>query len=284
MTVHRCSSYEYEEMGSCAVWERSPLSGFKGKHVFIKPNLVTPPSPWDVQSVTDYRLLNILLGRLSDAGVKSVIVGCCGFKGQWAKTIKLSRYDKICARHGAQLVCVQEGENFHAYTLLRFPNKEDYLSLYGTKVSDFFLRAEVRINLPKLKIHSLCTMTCAIKNLMGVISPKGAMHPNGSIPILHKRLRDLYALLSPMIDWTLVDGIIGAEYAEQYGVPKKAGVLISGEDMFQVDCEAADVIGMGPEQVWYLHHIHRKDKKPWPDRVSLGLRTVFEGPLSRRAR
>ena len=34
-------------------------------------------------------------------------------------------------------------------------DKSEYLSLYGVKLSNYFLEADVRINLPKMKMHSM---------------------------------------------------------------------------------------------------------------------------------
>lgn len=279
----RLTRYNFDEIMASKVWEGMP--DVAGKRVFIKPNLVTPPTRRDWQSVTSPLLVEALLVKVLEKKPSEIVIGCCGFKGQWEKTIELWNKD-LLSKFGwcdVKLICVQEGENYHKYTLIRFPHKEDYLSLYGVKVSNFVIEADVVINVPKLKVHTMAGMTGAIKNMMGVISPKGTMHPNGSSEILHKRLRDLYALLNKRVSWVLMDGIVGAEYSEQFGVPRKANILISGTDMFEVDCLGAYAIGYYPEEIDYLRYIHNIDKKPWPDLEPLNYnRVFFEKPLTWR--
>lgn len=249
------------------------------RSVFVKPNLVTPPTFWDTQSITHPSVVAAVLSRLRDAGAREIVVGCCGFKGQWERTCELSGYSEMVARYDAKLVCVQDGENYHKYTMVRFDKKGEYLSLFGTKVSDFFLSADVVINLPKMKVHNMAGVTGAIKNLMGVISPKGSMHPGGAETILHKRLRDLYKLLRDRVHWTLMDGIIGAEFAEQYGVPREAGLLISGTDMFQVDWAAAYYMGFPPAGISYLRYIRDAGLSTPPENLPPFPPVFFERPL-----
>jgi uncharacterized protein (DUF362 family) len=263
--IEKINEYNLAKILNLRLWEELPP--VNNKKVFIKPNLVTPPHKNDKHSTTHPIILEALLIKLKENSPASITVGCCGFKDQWEYTIKLNGYGELCAKYDVQLVCLQQGENFHKYTLKRFENKNEYLSLYGTKISDFFLDANVRINLPKMKIHTMASMTGAIKNTMGVISPKGSMHPGGSIEILHKRLCDLYGLMREYVDWTLMDGIIGSEFAEQFGVAKQAGWLISNKDMWMVDCVASGIMGFLPGEVLYLKYIHQKyfSGQPFPE-------------------
>ena len=283
MKITYCSEYNVNDILQADIWEDFP--DCNGKSVFIKPNLVTPPTFWDIQSCTQKEIVEALIIKAKNGGATKIIVGCCGFKNQWDKTIKLSGYEELCNKYEINLVCVQEGENYHKYTLVRFENKQDYLSLFGTKISDYVLNSDVTINAPKMKVHTMAGITGAIKNMMGVISPKGSMHPGGNCEILMKRLRDLWKLMEPKVNWVLMDGIIGAEYSEQFGVPKKASVLISGTCMFEVDCMSAFVMGFIPEQIKYLKIIHDCDKKEYPDFrevLSKNLVSCFEKPLSWR--
>jgi uncharacterized protein (DUF362 family) len=279
LNIVQCNSYDklFDLKSNSPIWQGWPK--VEGKKVFVKPNLGIPPSLWDAQSVTHQKLIDLVLSRLVEEGAKSVVVGCCGYRHQWDKTLAFGGYDLICKKEGTTLICVQDGENFHKYTMVRL---KKYLSLFGTKVSNYLLEADVVINLPKLKVGYLPGFTCAIKNMMGVISPKGTMHPQGSISILMKRLHDLYFLMQPLVDWTMVDGVVGSEYSSIYGVPKKANVLISGNDMWEVDCWAADAMGFDPEFFPYLQYIRKSLERNWPQRLSPKFRTKFELSLGWR--
>lgn len=279
MLIARCESYKLDSVRESQVWDDFPE--VKDKTVFVKPNLVVPPTPQDRQSVTHPRVLEAVLCRLRDGGVGKIIVGCCGFKGQWQKTVELGGYDKVCAKHDAELICVQDGPNYHKYTRKRIED-EGYLSLYGAELSDFVLESDLLINLPKLKVHWMAGITCSIKNMMGIMKGKGGMHPSGASHTLHKRLRDLYVLTRPLVSWILVDGIEGSGYAEHSGVPVRSDVLIAGTDMFEVDCWASQVMGINPEQVGYLKYIKEEDEKDWPVQLDSEWVTRFPLPLTWR--
>lgn len=279
--IAKCDIYDVARILNTDIWQDFP--DVKNKKVFVKPNLVMPPVGPDFWACTHKEVVQAVLIKLQEGGASKIIVGDCGFKDQWDLTIKSSGYDEICKIYDAELICVQEGENFHKYTLKRFENKEDYLSLYGTKISDFVLDSDIVINIPKLKVHSLAGITCAIKNMMGVISPKGSMHPKADPEILHKRLCDLYQLMTPIVNWTLVDGIVGMEYSETFGVNKSADVLISGKDMWEVDSAAAMVMNIPLVEIKYLNYISQKHKEGfWPTSVPETFVTPFEKSLIMR--
>jgi uncharacterized protein (DUF362 family) len=243
------------------IWKDFPE--VKGKKVFIKPNLVMPESPWNRACCTRVEVVSLLIEHLLYLGVTpdNIIVGDCGFKNQWPSTLISTGYDSLLS-YGVNIVCVQEGENYHKYTLCRYPETEGaYLSLYGTKISNFLLESDVVINVPKMKEHKMAGFTGAIKNMMGVIAPKGAMHPNGSSVILHKRLRDLYVIMKDRVQWVLMDGIEVSRYAECYGVPEFLGCLVSGVDMGEVDFYSANQMGISFQDIPYFNYIHQYGNK-----------------------
>ena len=239
----------------------------RNKTIFIKPNLVMPPDRWDKHSITHINVIKIIIEMLQEQRCKEIIIGDCGFKNQWEKTLKLSKYSELEQKYSnLQVIGLQEGSNFHKFSLIRMKSGK-YLSLYGAKLSDYMLNCDVIINVPKLKIHSMALITCCIKNMMGTMAQKGSMHPRANIRILHKRLRDFYFLLKPMVKYCLVDGIIGSEYCEQYGIPKRSNVLIFGDDMWETDCIASQIMGIDPDKVPYLRMIQDTINVKYPELI-----------------
>lgn len=177
-----------------------------------------------------------------------------------------SGYCSLAEEFGKKVdvVALQDGPNFHRFTLVRFPKGGKYMSLYGARISEFVLQCDMIIDVPKLKVHSMAGITGAIKNLMGVMTQKGSMHPRGSIEILHKRLRDLYFLLRPRVKFCLMDGVVGSEYCEQAGVPVNTGLLLSDPDPWRLDCVAAEVMGIAPGGVPYLKYIQNDLGQAFP--------------------
>jgi uncharacterized protein (DUF362 family) len=254
-------TYEYSALPS-SIREGIPV--VKGLKVFIKPNLVCPPTKWDSASTTRVEVVSWMIEALKDLGCGDIWIGDCGFKDQWDYTLELSKYKRLPKKYGVKLIGLQEKENFHKFSLVRFSDKSQYLSLFGARISDHVLECDTIIDMPKMKIHSMAGVTGAIKNMMGVMTQKGNMHPRGNIKILHKRLRDLYFLLRDRVSFVLMDGIEGSEYCEQYGLPIKSGVLVSGTDMWEVDCKASLLMGIHPKNVPYLKYIHQSSDRPYP--------------------
>jgi uncharacterized protein (DUF362 family) len=232
----------------------------RGYKVFVKPNLVCPPTKWDIASTTRVEVISLVIEYLMNNGANDIIVGDCGFKDQWEHTIKISGYDQLPKRYGVQLVGLQEGPRFHEFTLHRFDENRygKYLSLFGAKLSNTMLECDFVINVPKLKVHNMALVTGAIKNMMGTMAQKGSMHPRSSSDILHKRLHDFYFIQKDRVAACVMDGIVGSEFSEQYGIPKPANVLISSEDMWDMDVAAAKILNIYPGEVGYLEYI-RKD-------------------------
>ena len=268
LVISKCTSYDQKELIKSPIWNSIPKS-VKSKKIFIKPNLVTPMTIYDCVSTTRIEVVSVLIEKLLDLGVKKIVVGDCGFKNQWANTCDSTGYGTLPKRYGIKLIGLQEGEDFHKFTLIRFPEKEDYLSLFGAKISDYVLECDAIISVPKMKIHKMARVTGSIKNLMGIMTNKGNMHPRGNADILHKRLRDLYFLLRDRVIFSVLDGIEGSEFSEQCGIFKKSNVLGISNDMWQLDVAMTKMMGINPKGVAYLEYI-RRDLKESFDLVKIG--------------
>ena len=225
----------------------------RGKSVFIKPNAMMPyREPTDTATITDVRIVQGLVDQVRAAGCRSVLVGDCGFKGQWSKTTSSAGYDNLV---GAEVRCLMDtdaadrGEFLHS-------KPGGYLSLHGAEISKLTLACDAWVSVAKMKVHPLSRVTLTIKNLMGVITKgKGNMHPGWSRTTIHKRLRDLYFLLRDRVHLAVIDGVVGLEYSVTHGVPVKSGVVIWGPDPFEVDVLGCRLMGIPPQGVEYLRLI-----------------------------
>jgi uncharacterized protein (DUF362 family) len=266
LRIEKIDSYDLEVLRKAAFWKWLP--DFKNKSVFIKPNLVMPPTIREQATTTHVNIVKVVIEKLKDLGAINIVVGDCGFKGQWKKTITLSGYDSLEKEYGICLIGLQEQPNLHYFTMIRAKGysfntlitDKGYMSLFGFKFSNFALGADCIVNLPKLKKHKMVGITGSIKNLMGIMSEKGSMHPNANEEILHKRLVDLYLTLKDKVIFSLVDGIVASDYAETLGVPVRKNVLIYGDDMFEVDKACAEQWGLDPMNINYLKYINQLSK------------------------
>jgi uncharacterized protein (DUF362 family) len=104
------------------------------------------------------------------------------------------------------------------------------------------------INIPVLKAHCQTRLTCALKNLKGVIpdSEKRRFHSLG----LHKPIAALNKLVKT--DLIIVDAIMGDLTYEGGGNPVEMARIIGGTDPVMVDSYVAGLLGLRPEDVAYI--------------------------------
>lgn len=109
------------------------------------------------------------------------------------------------------------------------------------------------ISVPSLKTHNLAKVTLSMKNMMGVIYPKGIMHGN-----LHKKIPDLVSVLRSKMKFQIIDGIIGSNGSELGGKPIQMDLIIAGEDPVAVDRVGSEIMGRDPDTVKYLIYAEQK--------------------------
>lgn len=115
------------------------------------------------------------------------------------------------------------------------------------------LEADLVVSMPKLKTHHWMGMTCALKNLFGVVPgavygwPKNILHFRG----IENSILDLAATVRPAL--SIVDAVIGMEGdGPIMGTAKTVGCVVMGIDPVAVDATCARMIGLHPEKLAYL--------------------------------
>jgi uncharacterized protein (DUF362 family) len=109
------------------------------------------------------------------------------------------------------------------------------------------------VSMPKLKTHHWAGVTLSLKNMFGIIPgscygwPKNVLHWAG----IDRAILDINAAARP--DFAIVDGIVGMEgNGPIQGTPKRAGVIVLGDDPVAVDATCCRVMGLIPERIKYL--------------------------------
>jgi len=115
------------------------------------------------------------------------------------------------------------------------------------------LRADFVVSMPKLKTHHWAGVTLSLKNMFGIVPggcygwPKNVLHWAG----IDNSILDINAAVRP--DFAIVDGINGMEgNGPIQGTPKRADVLVFGNDPVAVDATCCRIMGLAPEKVRYL--------------------------------
>jgi uncharacterized protein (DUF362 family) len=115
------------------------------------------------------------------------------------------------------------------------------------------LQSDFVISMPKLKTHHWAGMTCAMKNLFGVVPgavygwPKNVLHLHG----IQNSILDLTATVRPR--FAIVDAVTAMEGdGPIMGRPRGLGFIAMGADPVAVDATCARVIGLDPLKLTYL--------------------------------
>ncbi|MDP8255306.1 MAG: DUF362 domain-containing protein [Candidatus Alcyoniella australis] len=114
------------------------------------------------------------------------------------------------------------------------------------------LEADLRINVPKLKSHTLVGLSCAVKNAMGCL-------PGAVKPLFHARfgasMDRLCAMLADIcraadFDCHVVDAVVVRQGGgSQSGTPRRLGLALAGRDPVAIDATAAGLAGWSIDDV-----------------------------------
>lgn len=212
------------------------------ERILIKPNYIDSSHP-SLGVTTDARIVEGVVRYLKDAGFNRIIIGEGSGFADTMEAFRVAGIDKIAEMYGVDMIDL---------------NKDEYMevdvhggkALKKVRIARTALESAI-VSVPKLKVHRLAVVTLSLKNLMGVVSPKGVMHGR-----LNTKIVDLAMLLKPRL--AVVDGIIGGEVHETAHQPVKVGVVIAGLDPVAVDSVASMVMGIDPMDVPHLREAENR--------------------------
>lgn len=217
-----------------------------GRTVVIKPNIGWDRTPAQGAN-TDPDLVAAAVTAFVKADSKvEVFDNTCNTA---QRCYRRSGIEEAAKRAGARVFFVHE----KLFEDIRLPNG---VTLKSWPVYRNYLRADLRINLPILKHHSLAGVTAGLKNLMGVMG--------GSRPEIHKgfdtKLIDVTAAILPEL--TILDARrVLMRNGPQGGNPEDVKImdaLIAGFDPVAVDAEGARLFGRDPRELPYLVEAERR--------------------------
>ncbi len=132
-------------------------------------------------------------------------------------------------------------------------NSGDWTDLDTLYLPKTVTTADWVVSVPKLKTHHWVGVTCAMKNLFGVMPgvvygwPKNVLHYAG-IP---ESILDINATVKPSL--AIVDGIVGMEGdGPIMGTPKDVGCLVMGRNLPAVDATCVRLMDLNIYGVRYL--------------------------------
>ncbi|MCM8821826.1 MAG: DUF362 domain-containing protein [Candidatus Omnitrophica bacterium] len=244
IAIVRCPDYSRNTVRKAIEKVFELLNPDFSSEVLLKPNMLSARGP--DQAVTTHPAI---IEALSEMLPKPVYIGDSPPNTQ--KSIE--HYWETCGYKNASLKTDA--------TLVRIEGQSTVFNLnvsgrnVSFPVSEFALKKPV-FNLPKFKTHNITVLTCAMKNIYGLIPgyPKGLLHTKFPEPEMFNRfIVELYRLLQDRIIFNIVDAVeIMDGNGPASGRKRRYGYLIAGKNAVCVDLVCAACAGLKISQIPFL--------------------------------
>ncbi len=213
-----------------------------GADVIIKPNICVGYNAPEFASTTNPWVVGALVKMCLEAGASRVRVMDYPFGGTAEQCYRVSGIEEQVVAAGGSMEVMQAIK----YVDMDIPNA---VSLKKTKVYQDILDADLLINVPIAKHHSMARLTLGLKNLMGVIRNREAIHPS-----FERNLVDLATLVRPQL--TIIDAIRtlmdhGPTGGDLDDV-KVQNTLIFSPDIVAADAYATRLFDLTPADIPYI--------------------------------
>ncbi|NVM17485.1 MAG: DUF362 domain-containing protein [Candidatus Lokiarchaeota archaeon] len=167
--------------------------------------------------------------------------------------MKESGIQDICEEEGAICVPFEKTER-EIYEV------KDALELTEISSSRLIREADLIINIPKIKTHWQCTLTCCIKNMFGTVLLANKAKTHAQAAVLDRfcsALVDIYSVSKPQL--TVIDGYYCQEgQGPSSGDVVKLDIILTGYDGVALDTTVCKIIGFEPREILYLEKAEEK--------------------------
>ena len=213
-----------------------------GNDVIIKPNISVGYYGYQYAVTTNPWVVGALVKLCKGAGARRVRIMDFPFGGLPEEAYTRSDIRGQAVAAGGEMEIMSSLK----FTKLDLPRGIDLRSctVYGD-----ILKADVVIDVPIAKQHSLATLSCGMKNLMGIMIERQAMHFN-----IGQRTADLLSGIP--LTLTVVDAVRilrdNGPTGGSLNDVQKIDTVIAGADVVAADSYAATLFGLKPEDVPYI--------------------------------
>jgi uncharacterized protein (DUF362 family) len=214
----------------------------KGAKVVVKPNICVAYHSYEYAATTNPWVVGALVKMCFEAGASKVQVMDFPFGGS---------PEEAYARSGISEQVVAAGGEMVIMSRLKFISTDISAGqdLRQARIYKDALGSDVLIDVPIAKHHSLAQLTLGMKNLMGLIRDRGAIHQN-----LGQRLADLTSVLRP--DLTVIDAVrilmANGPTGGDLGDVKEMNTIIASTDIVAADSYASTMFGLQPNDLEYV--------------------------------
>jgi len=213
-----------------------------GNEVIIKPNICVAYHPPEYAATTNPTVVATLVALCRGAGARRVRVMDIPFGGTPESAYAISGIEEAVNVAGGEMEVMSPVK----FVKTPIPEGRD---ITEWEVYRDVLEADLVINVPIAKHHSLARLTLGGKNLLGVITRRSSMHRN-----LGQRIADLVSVVRPTL--TVVDAVrILVEHGPTGGSlndVKKMDTVIASHDIVAADAYAATLFGLTGADIGYV--------------------------------
>jgi len=230
---------DYKEMTVRLLKETdlASLIGDRGKRIGIKPNLVVP-SPAEFGGTTHTEIVAGIIEYLRENRFDDLVIA----EGSWvgdrtSEAYEYCGYRELSGKYDIPFIDTQK-ETWHSVDC----------GAMRMEITDVVDRIDFLINVPVLKGHCQTKMTCALKNLKGLLPnrEKSRFHRMG----LHKPIAYLQKAIRQ--DFIVVDHICGDLDFEEGGNPVVRNCVMAALDPVLTDSYACYLLHYTPDDVPYV--------------------------------
>jgi uncharacterized protein (DUF362 family) len=213
-----------------------------GAKVVVKPNICVSYNSYEYASTTNPWVVGTLVKLCLEAGASNVKVLDYPFSGESERAYKASGIQEQVEAAGGQMEVISHIK----FVPVDIP---EAVMLKNVKAYQDVLNADVLINVPIAKHHSLARLTLGMKNLMGLVSSRESLHS-----ILGDSLSDLVKLFKPAL--TVVDAVriltAGGPTGGNLDDVKKLDTIIASPDIVAADSYATSLFDLTPADISYV--------------------------------
>ena len=214
----------------------------QGANVIVKPNICLGYHSYEFAATTNPWVVGALVKLCIEAGAGSVRVMDYPFGGPPEQAYAKSGIEEQVQAAGGEMVTMPRFK----FVPTEIPQGVD---MGQCEIFDDVLNADVLINVPVAKHHSLARLTLGMKNLMGVIRDRPSIHRN-----IGQRLADLTSRVYPTL--TVVDAVrilvANGPTGGSLDDVRKIDTVIASPDIVAADSYASTLFGLRPDDLAYV--------------------------------
>jgi uncharacterized protein (DUF362 family) len=214
----------------------------QGSRVVVKPNICIAYHTYEYAATTNPWVVGALVKLALEAGARSVRVMDYPFGGTAEEAYTRSGIAEQVQAAGGEMVVMKR----FGYRDTEIPQGK---GLHEARIYDEVLDADVLINVPIAKDHSLTRLTLGMKNLMGVIYDRSKIHidPGQYLADLNSRVRPQLTVIDA-VRILMDNGPTGGSLEDV----KQMDTVIASTDVVATDSFAATLFGMHADELAYI--------------------------------